>query len=107
MTAPSKFNAYDRYYEARLYQKAPFRSRPDDVLSFVAAYRGHSKYVTSSLVAQGKTVWHSSPSLTGSYSFHVSRGNYMSLGLGYVRGAAITPRVADTITFTATWGLYL
>ncbi len=107
MVAPAKFNAYDRYYEARLYQKAPFRSRPDDVLSFVAAYRGHSKYVTSSLAAQGKTVWNCSPSLTGSYSMHVSRGNYLSLGLGYVRGAAITPRVADTITFTASWGLYL
>jgi len=107
MMAPSKFNAYDRYYEARFYQKAPFQSRPDDVLSFVAANRGHSKYVISSLVAQGKTVWHASPSLTGSYSIHVSRGNYMSLGLSYVRGAAITPRVADTVTFTVSWGLYL
>ena len=107
MTAPSKFNYYDRYYEARLYQKAPFRLRPDDVLSFVAAYRGHSKYVTSSLEGQGKTVWHSSPSFTGSYSVHVSRGNYVTLGLGYVRGAAITPRVADTVTFTANWGIYI
>lgn len=107
MLAPPKFNAYDQYYEARLYQKAPFRSRPDDVLSFVAAYRGHSKYVTRNLEAQGKTVWHASPSLTGSYSIHVSRGNYVSLGLGYVRGAAITPRVPDSITFTASWGLYL
>jgi porin len=106
MTAPAKFNSYARYYEARLYHKAPFRSRPDDVLSFVAAYRGHSKYVTGSLAAQGKTVWRSSPSFTGSYSIHVSRGNYLSLGLGYVRGPAITPRVADTLTFTANWGLY-
>jgi porin len=107
MIAPAEFNAYDRYYEARLYQKAPFQSRPDDVLSLVAAYRGHSRYVTGNLAAQGKTFWESSPSLTGSYSFHVSRGNYVTLGLGYVRGPAITPRVADTLTFTATWGLYL
>ena len=107
MTAPAQFNAYNRYYEGRLYQKAPFRSRPDDVVSIVAAYRGHSKYVTGSVAAQGKTVWHGSPSLTASYSIHVSRGNYLSLGLGYVRGAAITPRVADSLTFTASWGLYL
>ena len=107
MTAPAQFNAYDRYYEARLYQRAPFESRPDDLLSFVAAYRGHSKYVTSTLAAQGKTVWESSPSLAGSYSFHVSRGNYLTLGLTYVRGPAITPRVADTLTLTASWGLYL
>jgi porin len=106
MTAPARFNAYDQYYEARLYQRAPFRSRPDDVLSFVAAYRGHSEYVTSSLAAQGKTVWHGSPSFAGSYSFHVSRGNYLTLGSSYVRGPAITPRVADTLTFTASWGLY-
>lgn len=107
MTAPSRFNAYDRYYEARMYQKAPFQSRPDDVLSLVAAYRGHSKYVTRNLEAEGKPVWHSSPSVTASYSIHVTRGNYLTVGLGYVRGAAITPRVADTLTFTATWGLYL
>lgn len=107
MTAPVRFNAYHRYYEARLYQKAPLESRPDDVLSFVAAYRGHSPHVTDSLVAQGKAVWRNSPSLTGSYSIHVSRGNYLTLGLSYVRGSAITPRVADTLTFTANWGLYL
>lgn len=107
MAAPARFNSYDRYYEARVYQRAPWRSRPDDVLSIVASYRGHSRYVTSSLAAQGKTVWRSSPSLTGSYSFHVSRGNYLTLGLGYVRGPAITPRVSDTVTFTVNWGLYL
>lgn len=107
MMAPAQFNAYDRYYEARLYQRAPFRSRPDDVFSLVAAYRGHSRYVTGGLASQGKTVWHSSPSFAGSYSIHVSRGNYLTLGVSYVRGPAITPRVADTLTFTASWGLYL
>lgn len=106
MTAPSKFNAYDRYYEARVYQKAPLRSRQDDVLSVVAAYRGHSRFVTRSLEAQGKSVWSSSPSLTASYSLHISRGNYLTLGLGYVQGAAITPRVSSTVTLTANWGLY-
>jgi porin len=106
MTVPARFNSYARYYEARLYQKAPFRSRPDDVLSFVTAYRGNSEHVTDSLAARGKTFWRSSSSFTGSYSIHVSHGNYVSLGLGYVRGPAITPRVADTLTVTANWGLY-
>jgi hypothetical protein len=59
------------------------------------------------LLAEGKTVWGSSTSLTGTYSAHVSRGNYLSLSLGYVRGPAISPRVADTLTFTANWSLYL
>lgn len=107
MTAPSRFNAYDRYYEARIYQRAPLRRRPDDVLSVVAAHRGHSKFVISSLLAQDKTVWNSSPSITASYSMHVSSGNYLTVGLGYVRGAAITPRVASPILFTISWGVFL
>lgn len=106
MATPEKFNSYHRYYEARLYQKAPFQSRPDDVLSFVASYRSHSKFVTDKLVAQGKTVWRNSPSLTGSYSMHVTRGNYLTVGLGYVRGAAITPRVNDSVTASINWGMY-
>jgi porin len=106
MTVPSRYNSYARYYEARVYQKAPFQSRPDDVLSFVGAYRGHSQYVTASLEARGRTSWHGSPSLTASYAIHVSRGNYLTVGLGYVRGAAITPRVDDSLTFSANWGLY-
>jgi hypothetical protein len=57
-------------------------------------------------VAQGKTVWRDSPSFTGTYTLHASRGNYLSLSLGYVRGAAITPRVDDTLVFTAYWSLY-
>jgi hypothetical protein len=37
----------------------------------------------------------------------VLRGNNLSLSLGYVRGPAMTPRVADALTFTANWSLYL
>lgn len=106
MAAPAKFNAYHRYYEARVYQRGVARRRPDDMLSVVAAYRGYSRYVTERLLAQGQTVWRSSPSVTASYSMHVSRGTYLTLGLGYVRGAAISPRVDDAFTFTAQWGLY-
>jgi porin len=107
MTVPPEFNPYDKYYEARLYQRGPFRSRRNDVLTLVAAYRGHSKYFTDSLVAQGKTVWRSSASLTGTYTLHAARGNYVSLSLGYGRGPAMSPRVADTLTFTVNWSLYL
>jgi porin len=107
MTVPSEFNAYDRYYEARLYQRGPFASRPTDVISLIASYRNHSRVVTNALAAQGLSVWRSSPSFTGTYTLHASPGNYLSLSLGYVRGPAITPRVKDTLTFTANWSLYL
>jgi porin len=107
MTVPSEFNAYDRYYEARAYQRGTLASRPDDVVALVASYRGHSNVFTERLLAEGKTISSSSTSLTGTYSAHLARGNYLSLSLGYVRGPAISPRVADTLTFTANWSLYL
>jgi porin len=107
MTVPSEFNAYDRYYEARVYQRGTFPSRSSDVLALVASHRGHSQYFTDGQLAQGRTVWTSSSSLTGTYTLHVARGNYLSLSLGYVRGPALAPRVADTLTFTANWSLYL
>lgn len=106
MVAPEKFNAYHRYYEIRAYQRAPLRRRPDDMLSLVATYRSYSKYVTDALVAQNRTVWRNSASLTANYSMHAGQGNYLTFALGYIRGAAITPRVADALTFTVNWGLY-
>jgi porin len=107
MTVPSQFNPYDRYYEARLYQRGTFSSRPTDVLSVIAGYRNHSRFFTDPLVAQDKTVWRNSPSLTGTYTLHASRGNYLSLSLGYVRGPALSPRVPAALVFTANWSLYL
>jgi porin len=107
MTVPSKFNAYDRYYEFRVYQRAPFAARPTDVLTFIASHRGHSAYVTEPLAAQGTSYWANSRSLTGTYTLHLSRGSYLSLSAGYQRGAAITPRVKDALATTAYWILYL
>ena len=103
MTAASKFNAFNRYYEARLYQMGTFRSRPGDVASILATYTGHSHYVTDTLVAQGNTVWRNGASVTGSYNLHLAPGNYLSLGLSYIHGPAITPRVKAPITFAASY----
>ena len=107
MTVPSKFNAYDRYYEVRVYQRAPLASRPTDVLTFIASHRGHSTYVTEPLAAQDRTFWTNSKSLTGTYTLHLSRGNYLSLSAGFQRGAALTPKVKNALTTTAYWILYL
>jgi len=78
MTAASKFNPYDRYFEARLYKMAPFRKRPGDVASILSTYTGHSKYFTNPVVASGKTVWRNSGSVTGSYNIHLAPGNYLN-----------------------------
>jgi porin len=101
MTAASQFNAYDRYFEARLYRMAPFRKRPGDVASILSTYSEHSKYLTDALTSQGKTVWRNGASVTGTYNIHLAQGHYLSLGLSYLRGPAITPRVDDALNFTA------
>ncbi len=106
MTAPATLNAYARYYKLRLYQKAPFRSRPGDVLLFVASHTGYSRSVTDHLVAEGKTVWRSANSFTGSYSIPVAPGVHVTVGLSYIHGPAITPHVSDALTFTAGYTVF-
>jgi len=106
MTVPSRFNAFDRYYELRLYQEAPFRSRPGDVVSFVSSYTGHSHYLTDNLVVQGQTVWRSGASATVSYNVRISPGDYLSLGMSYLSGPAVTLRVSNPLTFAAIYSLY-
>ena len=106
MTVPETMNAYARYYEARLYKEAPVRSRPDDVLSVVASHTGYSKIFTDNLVSEGKTVWRGGTTVTGSYSLRASRGNYLSLGLSYVDGPAVTPRVPNALNFVANWSVF-
>lgn len=106
MTADTRFNAYDSYYELRLYQKAPFRSRPSDMASLLGYYSGHSSNLTRSLLASGHTVWGASASLTASYAVRVHPGQYMSIGLSYERGPAITPRVHDALVASASYTVF-
>ena len=106
MTAPQSKNAYDRYYELRMYKEGAFRSRPGDVISVVASRTGYSSVFTNHDVSQGKTVWRASSTLTGSYSLRATRGQYVNVGLGYDFGPAITPRVPSALKFTATWTLF-
>lgn len=103
MTAPPSLNVYARYYEARLYKEAPFNRRPADLVSLVASRSMYSGSFADTLVAQGKTAWRDSTTLTASYAMRVSAGNYLNVGLGYVDGAAITPRVANPLKLTLSW----
>ena len=102
-TAPERLNAYARYYEARVYKEAPFRGRAADVASIVVSRTGYSRPFADSLVAEGKSVWRAGTTVTASYTLRASRGNYLGLGLGYVNGPAISPRVPSALKFTASW----
>ncbi|HEV2325195.1 MAG TPA: hypothetical protein VGS10_14685, partial [Terracidiphilus sp.] len=94
------------YYEVRLYKEAAFRSRPNDVISVVASRTGYSSVYTDRYVAQGKTVWRASTTLTGSYSLRAARGDYVNAGLGYDFGPAITPRAPSALKFIVNWTLF-
>ncbi|MGA8672990.1 MAG: carbohydrate porin [Terracidiphilus sp.] len=106
MTADARFNAYDSYYELRLYHKAPLRSRPLDMASLVGYYSGHSSDLTKSLLASGQTVWGASASLTGSYASRVHPGQYVSMGLSYAHGPAITRRAHDGLVASASYTVF-
>lgn len=106
MTAPQAKNAYDRYYEARMYKEGALQSRPGDVISVVASRTGYSSAFTDKFVAQGKTVWRASTTLTGSYTLRAARGDYVGLGLGYDFGPAISPHVPSALNAIVNWTLF-
>lgn len=100
MAVPGALNDYSRYEEFRMYEKAPFRSRPADLVTFVASHTSYSRLATNSLVAQGKSVWRGGSTFTGGYALHAGAGNYIGAGLSYLYGPAITPHVPNALTFT-------
>lgn len=93
MIVPADLDVYRLYCEARAYYAAPLRSRPDDFASVVASYTGYSQDILRSPAAAGKSFWRASDSVTGSYTAHVARGTYLGLGLSYVNGPSVTPKV--------------
>ena len=100
MVVPADLDIYRLYYEARVYDVAPFQGRPNDFASIVASYTAISQDRLRALAAAGKAYWRASDSVTGSYTLHVARGAYIGLGLSYVNGPAVTPKVPSALTFT-------
>jgi porin len=98
--APARLNAYTRYYEARAYFQGPLRSRPTDLVSFIATRSAHSQDTLRNLIAQGKTVWTNTNTVTASYSMHAMRGTYFSGGLTYLQGPAVTPRAPNALVIS-------
>ena len=101
MGTSTDLNAYTRYYELRVYDEAPFRSRPGDTASLVSSYSTYSRYMLANLVANGKTFWRNSSTVTGSYNIHIAHGAYLSAGLSYHAGPDISPRDPNGLIFSA------
>jgi len=106
ITVPPEMNDYSRYYEVRLYQNAPFGSRPSDLVSVVSSYSSYSYYTRQKLVAEGKPFATHAATLTGSYSARVHAGAYLITGLSYDSRPAITPRLPAALTVTVSAALF-
>lgn len=106
MTVPRSMNEYTRYYEFRLYQKAPFRVRPQDMASVVMSYADHSEYYVRQLLAAGKTAAVRTGTMTGSYSLQAAPGTYISTGISYNMRPAITPRSDSAVLLVVSASLF-
>lgn len=106
MAVPAMMNDYSRYAELRLYDEAPFRSRPADLVSVVASHSQYSPRLVDRLRKEGKSVWSSSTTLTASYSLRAAAGSYLNFGIGYLYGPSITPRVSSALNATASWTVF-
>jgi porin len=98
MVVPSALNIYSQYYEARLYMKGPFRSRQKDMTSLVGSHTAYSAYATRALESAGKSTWHSSTTVSGSYNLSLHAGMYLMSGLTYVAGPAVSPKASNALT---------
>jgi porin len=75
-----------QYYEGRLYMKAPFESRPKDLVSLVAYYQVNSPYLVdnfNTLHAVGTYGKGETWSATVGYLVHLRAGASLSLGFNY------------------------
>ena len=106
MAVPESLNGYSRYAELRMYEEAPLRSRPADLISVVASHTQYSAPLVNALEKQGQTAWRGSTTLTASYSLRASAGSYWNFSAGYLHGPAITPRVASALNLTAGWTVF-
>jgi porin len=92
MDSPSDVNVFRRYYETRLFDIGPFRSRPADQFNIVATRSVFSDEARQSLLANGgesPQAFFSFPprkesmSLTSSYAFKAGPGTYLVPALAY------------------------
>jgi porin len=86
MYACPKTTPITQYYEGRLYMKAPFASRPKDLVSLVAYYQVNSPYLVdnlNTLHAVGTYGKSETWSATIGYLANLRPGVYLTLGLNY------------------------
>lgn len=82
--APPDRNTISEYYEARVYAMGLLDGRPDDTISLVGTNTVFSHYLVDTAILKKQLAHRDSKSVTASYSAHIDKGLYFSLGLGYI-----------------------
>ena len=80
---PPNLNRFSQYYEARIYGLGLLPHRPFDQVSLVATENVFSNFAYEQAEAAHHLAHADSKAITGSYSFNVVRGVYLSVALNY------------------------
>ncbi|MBY6241508.1 carbohydrate porin [Methylosinus sp. Sm6] len=102
--APPDRNTISEYYEARVYAMGLFDSRPDDTISLVGTNTVFSHYLVDTAILKKQLAHRDSKSVTASYSAHIDKGLYFSLGLGYINNptsVTYTPQTGHALNVFA------
>lgn len=81
---PPNLNRFSQYYEARIFGLGLLPHRPVDQVSLVLTDTVFSDFLYGEAIAAHHPAHTDSKAITGSYSFNVVRGVYLSAGLAYV-----------------------
>lgn len=110
MYAPPASNVVTASYQARIYSRGPFDSRPDDLLALVFSSLAFSGYaVDNTIVKPPLMTQKTQTSVTVSYNAHLSPGVYALLGVAYVdhpSGITYTPTTGHAVLFNSSLTFY-
>ena len=110
MDSPSEVNVFRRYYEARFYADAPFRTRLGDQFSIVFTHSLFSKDARRALIAGGAFPPPTdATSVTLSYALKVAHGIYLDPGLTYTNHPSFvtTPNEGHDLNLLVAVTVYL
>jgi porin len=84
MESPSDVNVFRSYYEVRLYDISPFKSRPADQFNIVGTHSLFSRDARQYYIDQGLyPPQKDTTSVTAAYAYKVTHGTYIQTGLSF------------------------
>ncbi|EJL30478.1 carbohydrate porin [Novosphingobium sp. AP12] len=100
--APDNVNRITQTYEARIYQIAPFESRPLDSAALRVGYNRYSSDGQRATEATGGHANGHQLSVTGSYSLHVTKGLFFTPAAAYIKNPSPIGDFNDALSLSAT-----